>query len=94
LIQAMACWKPVVASPVGANCRIVEDGVTGLLAPDGEWSAALARLYDDPQLRDRLGVAGRARVVRDYSLEVWAPRVASLWTAAARRSAVATPWAA
>lgn len=93
LIQAMACWKPVVASPVGANCHIVDDGATGLFARDGEWGSALARLYDDPLLRERLGAAGRDRVVRDYSLDVWAPRVAALWTAAARREAVATPWA-
>jgi glycosyltransferase involved in cell wall biosynthesis len=85
LIQAMACWKPVVASPVGVNCRIVGDANSGLLAADGEWGAALARLYESPDWANTLGVAGRRMVEREYSLEVWAPRVAALWAQAAGR---------
>ena len=87
LIQAMACWRPVVASPVGANLRIVEPGVSGLLAPPGEWGAALTRLYENPELCSTLGVAGRRTVEREYSLEVWAPRLAALWAQAAGRTA-------
>ncbi len=83
LIQAMACWRPVVASPVGANVRIVEPGVSGLLAGPGEWVAALTRLYENPQLGAALGVNGRRTIERDYSLEVWAPRIAALWAQAA-----------
>lgn len=85
LIQAMACWKPVIASPVGANMRIVDDGVSGLHAGPGEWQAALSRLYDNPRLCDRMGDAGRQTVEREYSLQVWAPRVAALWAKAAGR---------
>jgi glycosyltransferase involved in cell wall biosynthesis len=88
LIQGMACWRPVIGSPVGANCQIVDDGVTGLLAEDGQWAQALARLYDDRELCDRLGAAGRRRVEQDYSLAAWAPRVAGLWVRAANREFV------
>jgi glycosyltransferase involved in cell wall biosynthesis len=94
LIQAMACWRPVIASPVGANCRIVEHGVSGLHARSGEWGAALAQLYESPARRAQLGAAGRRTVERAYSLEVWAPRLAALWARAAGREApvrVATP---
>jgi len=86
LIQAMACWRPVVASPVGANLHIVENGISGLHAAPGEWPVALTRLYDDPELCTRLGEAGRRRVERHYSLQVWAPRVASFWANAAGKA--------
>lgn len=83
LIQAMGCWRPVVASPIGANCQIVEHGITGLHAEAGGWTRALQRLYEDDDLRQRLGSAARRRVEQEYSLQVWAPRVAKLWTQAA-----------
>ena len=85
LIQTMACWRPVIASPVGANCRIVQDGVSGLHARPGEWRAAMERLYENASLRTKFGAAGRQTVEREYSLEVWAPRVAALWSHAAAR---------
>jgi glycosyltransferase involved in cell wall biosynthesis len=76
LIQYMACGLPVVASPVGVNSTIVEDGVSGLLANDpDQWRAALIRLIDDAALRASMGRAGRARAVDDYSLQAHAPRL-------------------
>ena len=76
LIQYMACGLPVVASPVGVNSDIVEDGVSGLLATDpGQWRTALTRLIDDPTLRAAMGQAGRARAVEAYSLQTHAPRL-------------------
>ena len=76
LIQYMACGLPVVASPVGANASIVKHGVCGLFATDaGQWRAALTKLIDDPNLRHSMGRAGRERAVRDYSLQVHAPRL-------------------
>jgi glycosyltransferase involved in cell wall biosynthesis len=79
LIQYMACGIPVIASPVGVNAEIVEHGVNGLLASsDAEWVEALRTLLHDPALRARMGEAGRRKVERDYSLQVWGPRVAQL----------------
>lgn len=84
LIQYMACGKPVVASPVGVNRDIVEHGVNGFLAETPEeWTGALRRLATDPDLRRRLGAAGRAKVERHYSLEGTAPRLVELLRAAA-----------
>lgn len=76
LIQYMACGKPVVASPVGVNRDIVVPGENGFLATSpGEWLAALRQLRADPQLRQRMGLAGRAEVERSYSLQVNAPKL-------------------
>jgi len=84
LIQYMACGRPVVASPVGMSAQIVEHGVTGLLArTSADWVAAL-RALRDPALRARMGAAGRAKVEREYCVQVTAPRLASLLRSAAR----------
>lgn len=85
IIQYMACGLPVVASPVGVNSDIVEDGVTGFLAnTPAEWRQAIARLLRDPEMRRRMGRAGRRRVEERYSLQVWGPRVADLLHSAVR----------
>ena len=56
LIQYMACGLPVVATPVGVNTDIVENGVNGFWASNtGEWVAALEKLKGDAALRRRLG---------------------------------------
>jgi glycosyltransferase involved in cell wall biosynthesis len=80
LVQYMACGLPTVASPVGVNEQIVQDGETGLLASDqAEWETALDRLLADSALRHRMGQAGRARAVAHYSVAGQAPRLASLF---------------
>ena len=85
LIQYMACGLPVVASPVGVNCEIVEHGRNGYLAAnDVEWLRALGRLRSEPQLSEEFGRAGRKRVESAYSLEVTAPRLADLLKSVAR----------
>lgn len=77
-IQYMACARPVVASPIGANAHIVEHGRDGLLATTpADWVAAL-RTLQDASLRTRMGASGRAKVERAYCIQVTAPRVASV----------------
>lgn len=84
LIQYMACGLPVIASPVGVNCEIVEHGVNGFLADtDDEWRDAFNTLLRDPGARRQMGAEGRKKVERSYSLQVWGPRVAELLCEAA-----------
>lgn len=67
--QAMAAGKPVVASRIGGIPETVEDGVTGILVAPGdaaELSQAIVRLAKDPDLRKRMGCAGRDRVAKDF----------------------------
>jgi glycosyltransferase involved in cell wall biosynthesis len=69
LIQYMAAGLPTIASPIGANAEIVRAGETGLLATTPkEWTNAIERLAGDAALRRRMGLAGRERVEREYSL--------------------------
>jgi glycosyltransferase involved in cell wall biosynthesis len=92
LVQYMASGLPVVASPVGANRKIVDPGITGCFAEGEErWLTALRVLRDDPDLRLRLGAAGRARALAHYSRPAVLPRLAELLAAAvSSRSASAS----
>jgi glycosyltransferase involved in cell wall biosynthesis len=85
-IQFMACGVPVVASAVGVNREIVQDGENGFLAttPD-EWRRKLAALMADAELRRRIGAAGRRTIQERYSLQVNGPRVAAVIAAALAR---------
>lgn len=88
LIQYMACGLPTVASPVGVNAEIVEDGVTGFLARSPEqWRTALVKLLDNAALRQSMGYAGRQRAAAHYSLIHCAPQMVSLLRQAAVVSA-------
>lgn len=80
VLQYMACGVPVVASPVGVNCEIINDGENGFLAAtDEEWSEKLSLLARDEAVRRRLGRKGRETVEKHYSLRIWGPRVAKLY---------------
>ncbi len=79
LIQYMACGLPVVASPVGVNAEMVENGTNGFVATTvNEWVQALNTLAADSTLRHRMGLAGRAKVECKYCLQVTAPRLTEL----------------
>jgi len=79
LIQYMACSRSVVASPVGVNQQIVEQGVNGFLAATSvDWVRALCTLRDNSGLRERMGKAGRLKVEKQYCLQLTAPRLLSL----------------
>lgn len=76
LIQYMACGLPVIASPVGVNRQIVEQGETGFLAStESDWCNALIALIDNLELALQLGRSGRERVAKDYCLQVTAPKL-------------------
>jgi glycosyltransferase involved in cell wall biosynthesis len=78
-IEFMACGVPVVASAVGVNREIIEDGVNGFLASsEAEWVEKLGRLASDPELRRRFGQAGRRTIEERYSLRVHAPTLAEI----------------
>jgi glycosyltransferase involved in cell wall biosynthesis len=79
LLQYMAASLPCVASPIGANCEAVIDGVSGFHASTPEeWELALQRLIESPPLRARFGAAGRAHVESRYSMRNYRNRYVEL----------------
>ncbi|MBB3143041.1 glycosyltransferase family 4 protein [Halomonas organivorans] len=70
VIEAMAAGRPVVGASSGAIPELVSPDTGRLAAPESPeaWAAALAELVDDGALRERLGAAGRKRVLDDFTL--------------------------
>jgi glycosyltransferase involved in cell wall biosynthesis len=71
-LEAMASGVPIVGTRVVGSVEAVEDGVTGLLVGAGD-SAGLAhailRVLSQPDLRDRIVSAAKAKVLRDHTRE-------------------------
>jgi glycosyltransferase involved in cell wall biosynthesis len=67
VLEALASGRAVLASDIEGNRSLIEDGVTGLLFRDErELEAKAEQLIREPDLRARLGAAGRALVARHY----------------------------
>lgn len=90
LLEAMATGLPVLATAVGGNVELVDDGVTGrLFAPSDVVTLAdcLVAYADDEELRRRHGRAGQARAASHFSLQAMLTQYATMYEelAAARR---------
>jgi glycosyltransferase involved in cell wall biosynthesis len=70
-VEAMLAGKPVVAPRGGGAISIVADGTTGFLTDPqdpADMTRVITRLAADADLRERLGTAGRARALSQFSL--------------------------
>jgi glycosyltransferase involved in cell wall biosynthesis len=84
--EYMAAGRAVVASRIGQLTDLIEHEVTGLLCDPGnphDLAGSLRLLRDDPRLRERLGLAARARIQREHSWETIARKILGLAGAAA-----------
>lgn len=85
-LEAMATGLPVVATTVGAFPEIVVDETGILVAPSDVEALATAtgRLLDSPERAAAMGVAGRARVLAEFSMETEAGKLLEIYRALLR----------
>jgi len=94
LQEALACGLPAVASDVPGCREAVEHGRNGFLVPARDPAAlaeALGRLAADPDLRRRLGEAGRAKALAEFDAAALARQLADLYPALRPFPVLATP---
>jgi glycosyltransferase involved in cell wall biosynthesis len=83
VIEAMASGTPVICSRIGGLPEVVEDGVTGLLVEPGDVDAlsdAINRMINDPVAAERMGRAGRDRVLESFTWDRCAKRCLSVYS--------------
>jgi glycosyltransferase involved in cell wall biosynthesis len=70
VLEALSLGRAVLAADIAGNRSLVEDAITGFLFGSAEELAAkAARLLQDPDLRARLGIAGRERVTARFGAD-------------------------
>jgi colanic acid/amylovoran biosynthesis glycosyltransferase len=82
LMEAMATGRAVAATRIAGVPELVEEEVSGLLVAPGnvaQLADALSRLASSPEQRERMGMAGRCKVVQDFDAESCAARLAKLF---------------
>lgn len=78
-LQYMALEIPCVASPVGVNSSIIDNGENGFLCTlADEWVNALTTLIENPVQRKKIGTQGRKKVADSYSVSSNSTRFLSL----------------
>jgi glycosyltransferase involved in cell wall biosynthesis len=73
LMEAMSSKCACIASQVGGNMFLIQNGVSGLLFPAGDRAALMAhmtRLIEDPAKRRAMGEAARERIDKEFSWDV------------------------
>lgn len=82
ILEAMAAYKPVIASRIYGIPEVIVEGETGLLVPPArpkEFSAAMLRMLEHPEQARRMGERGRDRVKEHFARDVMARRVEDVY---------------
>lgn len=81
LIQYLSLGIPAIASPVGVNTLIIEEGVNGFLCETKEeWSRALSFLIENEDKRLQMGKAGRSKIENKFSVSSQSVKFAALFS--------------
>lgn len=90
ILEAMASGLPVLATDVGGNADLVDEGQTGAIVPAGSCEAlaqGLVRLADAPEQARTMGRLGRLRVEQHFSLDAMVVRYERVYTEVLRHGA-------
>ncbi|HIL33788.1 MAG TPA: glycosyltransferase family 1 protein [Nitrospiria bacterium] len=82
VLEAMAMGKPIITTDAPGCRQTVEDGVNGLLIPvkdSRSLCSTMEKLIIDKELRERMGKAGREKVIREFSDEVVIDQILSVY---------------
>ena len=77
LIESMACSTPVIATRTGGMPEVLQDGVQGRLVEVGNTGAmadAIEEILSDDNKRQKMGKAGRKRVLSSFTPEKIVPK--------------------
>lgn len=89
VLEAMGHSLPVVVTAVDGVPEAVDDGVTGRLVhaedPDA-LAQAIIEVLSDPERAREMGVAGRARVEREFTVEAFARACADVYRGVAGKA--------
>jgi glycosyltransferase involved in cell wall biosynthesis len=96
-VESMARGLPLIASRIGGLPYLVDEEISGLLFEPGnpdDLVRKVRRLWDDPQLSDQMGRAGRQKVMQQYNRDAYYHNLMAVYKTAiqrSRNSATVTP---
>ena len=82
ILESMATSLPVLATRVGGNEELVEEGITGTLVPPGNpttMSEAILRYARDVNTRVSQGEAARRRIEKEFTIDKMQEKYMSLY---------------
>ena len=82
LLEAMSAGLACLATPVGGNPQVLENGLCGVILPMNDlsaWSKALSDFCQSREMREKFGLLASMRVTQEYDFEKIGSRMEALY---------------